>query len=470
MHAEIRRVKTILISILLLISTQALAVITIQSVSGVSYFEQDTNKNFTIYGGMTGKTPVANTVLDCTGDSSATCDSCALATAAPATACNQKSVYPLLKIGITFSSSVALNAAKVKVTTDASTGATEATEFALSPSTVTAAAGEVKTVFINWAYLCENDSGFGGNNCLPKVATDLEAAFITTSRKINLYVDQNADGNLTGTDEKISMDAKLHFIKSDSAANNQQTFCNSPQEALANGAIGNCGYALGIGDSKLYIQQLFGISVGGNGTAPAKTTLAPDWYGVALFPQDAANVNSIPSSSGAQIRIYDATYGITENTVTGLQNYRNYCLLMGNINKAQNIYKFNATLDTAKTCGQPSEVIGLLSDKSCFIATAAFGSDMANQVQLLRQFRNEFLLTNDYGKLFVKTYYRFSPPLAHFIEHSEFLKSITRTSLYPVIALAWLAVHYGILPTGLFVFFIFSALYFTLRKRKSIDA
>jgi hypothetical protein len=472
MRAGIIRVKLLLITFLFILSFQARATITIQSVGGVSYFEKDTNNNFTIYGGMTGTAPGATAVLNCTGDGSTTCDSCVSATTVPATACNKLSVYGSLKISITFSSSVALNAAKIKITTDnGDSSTTEATEYNLSSATVTASIGENKTVTLDWGYLCNADTSFNNENCFPTPANTLETSFKNTARKIYLYVDQNADSDLTDTDEKISIDAKLHYIKSDEDSNNKQAFCNSPQEAQTNGAIGNCGYILGIGDSKLYIQQLFGSSVAGDGTPPAKTSIAPDWYGLAFYAYDVANVGLIPSSIEPQIRIYDATFAISDNTVTGLNNYQNYCLLMGNINKAQNIYKYNFdAADPLKTCGQPSEVIGMLSDKSCFISTAAFGSDMADQVQLLRKFRNEFLLTNSWGKAFVKTYYKLSPPVAHFIEHSEILKAMTRTALYPFIFMAWLALSYGILPVAILILILFSSLYFILKKRRALHA
>jgi hypothetical protein len=70
----------------------------------------------------------------------------------------------------------------------------------------------------------------------------------------------------------------------------------------------------------------------------------------------------------------------------------------------------------------------------CFIATAAFGSPMAPQVQLLREFRDRYLLTNAPGRLFVAAYYRVSPPLAKRVGESEILRAITRTGLLPVLA------------------------------------
>jgi photosystem II stability/assembly factor-like uncharacterized protein len=73
------------------------------------------------------------------------------------------------------------------------------------------------------------------------------------------------------------------------------------------------------------------------------------------------------------------------------------------------------------------------SGGDCFIATAAYGSDMEDDVMLLRQFRDERLLTSSAGRTFVDAYYRYSPPVADAIAGSEGVKAVVRTALTPLV-------------------------------------
>ena len=62
----------------------------------------------------------------------------------------------------------------------------------------------------------------------------------------------------------------------------------------------------------------------------------------------------------------------------------------------------------------------------CFVATAAYGSPMAQEVVLLSRFRDEVLLHSKLGRLFVAFYYWLSPPIAAIIARFGFLRAATR--------------------------------------------
>ena len=76
----------------------------------------------------------------------------------------------------------------------------------------------------------------------------------------------------------------------------------------------------------------------------------------------------------------------------------------------------------------------------CYIATAAFGTEITGKIDVLREFRDSHLMTNRLGKDFVDFYYRYSPPIANYIAKHEWLRNLVRTLTLPVIGFASLFV------------------------------
>ena len=71
----------------------------------------------------------------------------------------------------------------------------------------------------------------------------------------------------------------------------------------------------------------------------------------------------------------------------------------------------------------------LLGSLGCFIATAAYGTPTAEQIDVLREFRDVVLLESTVGSQFVVLYYRLSPPIADFIARSGLLRTLVRELL-----------------------------------------
>jgi hypothetical protein len=87
--------------------------------------------------------------------------------------------------------------------------------------------------------------------------------------------------------------------------------------------------------------------------------------------------------------------------------------------------------------GSSTSLTDMLAYFGCFIATAAYGTPTAEQIDVLREFRDAVLLKNTSGSLFVALYYRLSPPVADFIAGKEAVRTLVRDLL--VDPIVWLA-------------------------------
>lgn len=72
-------------------------------------------------------------------------------------------------------------------------------------------------------------------------------------------------------------------------------------------------------------------------------------------------------------------------------------------------------------------------NSNCFIATAAYGTTTAEELDVLREFRDVKLESNLVGRKITDLYYFVSPPIANIIARSEKLRAFVRKCLNPII-------------------------------------
>jgi YVTN family beta-propeller protein len=119
------------------------------------------------------------------------------------------------------------------------------------------------------------------------------------------------------------------------------------------------------------------------------------------------------------------------------------------------------TMDNSKTCtatfnsSTPPPSQQNQQGSGCFIATAAYGSDMAYEVQVLREFRRR-LWEYAAGRAFVRFYYRNSPPIAQLLRENDGARAAVRAALVPVVwsiehpaAMLWLVLWCAVLGAAL---------------------
>jgi hypothetical protein len=146
-----------------------------------------------------------------------------------------------------------------------------------------------------------------------------------------------------------------------------------------------------------------------DGTSIDETTLYVQWYN---------------ESTGQWERAYDSVVYPVENFVSARTNH-----LSG--------WGLGALIagGAAAGAGGGSASSGTTASY-CFIATASYGTPMADDVIILREFRDKYLMRNNIGREFVWHYYRLSPPVADFIKDKPILKMIVRFLLKPIVKIA----------------------------------
>lgn len=90
---------------------------------------------------------------------------------------------------------------------------------------------------------------------------------------------------------------------------------------------------------------------------------------------------------------------------------------------ANTTQRSTTTTFTQQTSSQPTKKEG------CYIATAVYGSYDAPQVMTLRRYRDETLRNTAFGRWFIRTYYRLSPPVAEKLKNAKHINRFVRSIL-----------------------------------------
>jgi len=176
-----------------------------------------------------------------------------------------------------------------------------------------------------------------------------------------------------------------------------------------------------------------------------------------IISQEKIKSNVYQTEAIGNFEVDDLSLKIKFLEVMILSEQKSYTLAysspIGSFNN--NISKFQESLDSFRILSQESTIMESSEEESseeesseeesseeegggCLIATAAYGSEMSPQVQLLREIRDNQLMNTESGTAFMsgfnELYYSFSPTIADMERESPIFKEIVKVGLTPMIS------------------------------------
>jgi len=128
-----------------------------------------------------------------------------------------------------------------------------------------------------------------------------------------------------------------------------------------------------------------------------------------------------------------------ETTISGPDKFYTFAYSNGVDDFDNQLSKYEDSVDSFKILSEPTQKTEIAIDEGggCLIATATFGSELAPQVQQLREIRDNKLLQTKLGTFFMKSfndfYYSFSPGIADYERENPVFKEGVRLTITPLL-------------------------------------
>ena len=156
---------------------------------------------------------------------------------------------------------------------------------------------------------------------------------------------------------------------------------------------------------------------------------SPGKVTISVSNGDVATV--LGETTSGEFTIYHDDYDFMDGTMLIANHINDYTL-----KEWTDVSTFSKNVSTESVKETTSVKSG--NGGGCLIATATYGSELAPQVQQLRELRDNTLLNTESGSAFMSTfnnvYYSFSPTIADMERESPIFKEIVKVGLTPMIS------------------------------------
>ncbi len=162
-----------------------------------------------------------------------------------------------------------------------------------------------------------------------------------------------------------------------------------------------------------------------------------------IISQEESTINGKEAYVTDAVGIFQTNTGsfevkFKETTISGPDKFYTFSYSNGVNDFDNQLSSFDESIDSFKILSEPTETETSIDEGGgCLIATATFGSELAPQVQQLRELRDSTILSTKSGVAFMtgfnQLYYTFSPTIADFERENPIFKEIIKLTITPML-------------------------------------